>query len=231
MWKNKRKGLLVAGEGVRRPSEHSQGTLEQSKESPNAYKKPCNELDSFRCVLYPYAVEIGPSTLPVAPKRRQHSIFLFSLIYNKVIHKYSLHSSWYGIKVNCLCQHFLAYVLLCLYCWNMGFTWKRKCQCGSVKCEWSSAEINRDFLLIYSRMLFFIEQDTYFSYIPLRLQQYILHRDDEGQIVKQPDFTEGPTETPALLLALADVVMNAKPMPRHLTKLSLSSASLLSSHC
>lgn len=58
-------------------------------------------------------------------------------------------------------------------------------------------------------MLFFIEQDTYFSHIPLRLQHYILHGDDEGQIVKQPDFTEGPTETPALLLALADVVMNA----------------------
>lgn len=59
-------------------------------------------------------------------------------------------------------------------------------------------------------MLFFIEQNTYFSHIPLRLQHYILHADDEGQIVKQPDFTEGPTETPALLLALAGVLMNAK---------------------
>lgn len=115
------------------------------------------------------------------------------------------------MKVNCLCQHFLAYVIYgrTVWCDLMWFTWKRKCQRGSVKCEWSPVEINKDFLLIYSRMLFFIEQNTYFSHIPLRLQHYILHRDDEGQIVKQPDFTEGPTETPALLLALADVVMNA----------------------
>lgn len=57
--------------------------------------------------------------------------------------------------------------------------------------------------------LFFIQQNTYFSHIPLRPQHCILPRDDEGQIVKQPDFTEGPTETPALLLALTNVVMNA----------------------
>lgn len=89
----KRKSLLVAGEGVKTPSEHCQGTLEQSKEPSNAYKKPCNKLDSFRCVLYPYAVEIGPCTLHAASKGIQHSIFLFSLIYNMAIHKYSLCSS------------------------------------------------------------------------------------------------------------------------------------------
>lgn len=72
------KGLLVAGEGVRTPSEHCQGTLEHSKEYPSSYKKPCNELDSLRCVLYPYAAKIGPRTLPVAPKGIQHSIFPFS---------------------------------------------------------------------------------------------------------------------------------------------------------
>lgn len=97
---------------------------------------------------------------------------------------------------------------LTLY-WTMRFMWKCKCQCGSVKCEWSPAEINKDFLPIHSRM-FFIEQYTYFSHIPLRPQPYILHRDDDGQIVKQPDFTEEPTGTPdpLLLLVLTHVVIN-----------------------
>lgn len=63
-------------------------------------------------------------------------------------------------------------------------------------------------------MLFFIEHHTYFSHIPLRPQSYILHSDDDRQIVKQPDWKEEPTETPApppllLLLALTHVVMNA----------------------
>lgn len=39
------------------------------------------------------------------------------------------------------------------------------------------------------------------------MQYYILHRDDDGQIVKQPHFREEPTETPELLLALTDFVM------------------------
>lgn len=89
---------------------------------------------------------------------------------------------------------------------------------------------NREFLLIHSRMLFFIEQYTYFSHIPLRPKPYILYRDDDGQIVKQPDFTEEPTDSSATAAGPHPCCGECKQTPRHLTKLSLSSSSLLSSH-
>lgn len=79
----------------------------------------------------------------------------------------SIFSSNYFILTFCVdISSFVTFCGFTVY-WTMRFMWKCKCQCGSVKCEWSPAELNGDFPLMHSRMLFFIEQYTYFSRIPL----------------------------------------------------------------
>lgn len=155
--------------------------------------------------------------------------FCFTSIYNIRNIPYILHNISFKLTFHADISSFVCFYALTVY-WTMRFMWNCKCQCGSVKCEWSPAEINREFLLIHSRMLFFIEMYTYFSHIPLRPEPYILYRDDDGQIVKQPDFREEPTDSSAAAAGPHPCCGECKQTPRHLTKLSLSSSSLLSSH-
>lgn len=80
-------------------------------------------------------------------------------------------------------------------------------QCGSVKCEWSPAEINEDFLLIHSRMLFF----------DWTVHLFQSHSSEAAAVHPAQRWwrtdckAEESTETPAplLLLAFAHVVISA----------------------